>query len=139
MTVASYITNRPTSPAMAAAIEAIERTAREAGERKAAIRARFDSDPRMIQRRAAHVALKREYDDHAAGMNGGFLLIHDMLAGMLARRAMYAFLIRARRSLIEGYRAEARQHIRDAICARRQQHAVTKAEPGMLIIQAEAA
>jgi aspartate/methionine/tyrosine aminotransferase len=132
MTAVSYITNRPTSPAMAAAIEAIERTAREAGERKT----RIDADPRIIARREALSALKREYLD---GMDGAFLLFADMAAGRLAQRKVWSSLIKARTALLDKNRVAARGYIRDAVFARRQHWTVTKAEPGMFIIQEEPA
>jgi hypothetical protein len=110
------IDGRPASPAMAAALEATDRNCREAGERKATMQARLDTDRRLIIRRAAKEALTTEYGH---GVVGAQQVFTDMSSGRMARRSAIASLIRARVALIKGYRAEARQYIRDAIFTRR--------------------
>lgn len=110
------IDGRPASPAMAAALEAIDRNCREAGERKATMQARLDTDRRLIIRRAAKDALSIDF---GYGATGAQQLFDAMDRGRLARRSAIASLIRARVALIKGYRAEARQYIRDAIFTRR--------------------
>lgn len=110
------IDGRPATPAMAAALEAIDRRAREHGGAKAAMRSRIDTDPRVMARRAAKAAL---VIDFGYGVQGAQQLFTAMGDGRLARRSAIASLIKARIALIGGYRAEARQFIRDAMFARR--------------------
>lgn len=126
------IDGRPASPAMAAALEAIDRNCREAGARKAQRQGRIDGDRRVIARREAKRALETEYRD---GMDGAFLVFADMAAGRLARRSMLASLIRARTALLDKDFKAARQFIRDATFARHQHWTVTKLEPGMVVLE----
>ena len=126
------IDGRPASPAMAAALEAIDRNCREAGARKAQRQGRIDGDRRIIARREAKRALEVEYRD---GMDGAFLIFADMAAGRLARRSMLASLIRARTALLDGDFVAARQFVRDATFARHQHWTVTRLQPDMVVLE----
>ena len=110
------IDGRPASPAMAAALEAIDRNCRAEGARKAERQSRIDNDPRIIARRAAKDALAIDF---GYGVKGAQQLFNAMDDGRLARRSAIASLIKARIALINGWKREARQHIRDAMFARR--------------------
>lgn len=126
------IDGRTASPAMAAALEAIDRNCREAGARKAQRQGRIDGDRRVIARREAKHALEVEYRD---GMEGAFMVFADMAAGRLARRSLLASLIRARTALLDGDFVAARQFVRDATFARHQHWTVTRLQPDMVVLE----
>lgn len=120
------IDGQPAEPALARLMEEIDRRNREAGER----RARLDADPRIIARRAALAELKRPLGH---GMTGAAQIFGSMSDGTMARRSAFASLLRARTALLDGFPHVARQHVRDAIVARRQHWSVIHEEPGMVI------
>jgi hypothetical protein len=124
------IDGRPASPAMAAALEAIDRNVRIRRDRLEAIAA----DPRIRARQAARTANDRDYLD---GMDGAFLLMADLAAGRIARRGMFNALLRARIALVDKNYVEARRQVRLALFARREAEAVAvvTVEPGFVSVR----
>lgn len=120
------IDGRPASPAMAAALAAVD-AARGRVARQAAI----NTDTRIIRLRAM-----KPRADYGYGTAGARQLFADMADGSIARSARIAALVRARIGQLDHNPVAVRSNLREAACIRRQHW--SRCEPLTAPVVAEA-